>query len=101
MLSEQEIAAIQAELKDAEEPCAITVEALKIVQASRGFVSDESITDIAAVLGMTADELDSIATFYPFIFRRAVGRHVVLACDGVVCWITGAENVFTYLQQRL
>lgn len=101
MLSEQEMAAIQAKLKDTEEPCAITVEALKIVQANRGFVSDESIADIATVLGMTADELDSIATFYPFIFRKPVGRHVVLACDGVVCWIMGTENIFAYLQQRL
>ena len=27
---------------------------------------------------MTPDELDAVATFYSFIFRKPVGRHVIL-----------------------
>ncbi len=101
MLDEQEKMAIRAELDNSEESAAASVEALKIVQANRGFVSDEAISDISRELGITVDELESIATFYPFVFRKPVGKHLVLVCDGVVCYIVGHENIFAYLQQRL
>jgi len=34
-----------------------------------------------------------VATFYNLLFRRPVGRHVILACDSVSCWIMGSEKV--------
>lgn len=101
MLSEEEQTAILTELESSEEPRASSVEALKIVQQSRGFVSDEAIGDIALILGMTPEELDSVATFYSFIFRRPMGEHVILVCDSVSCWIMGYEKILEYLEQRL
>jgi NADH-quinone oxidoreductase subunit E len=41
---------------------------------------------------MSPAELDSVATFYNLIFRRPVGRHVILVCDSVSCWIMGYES---------
>jgi NADH-quinone oxidoreductase subunit E len=74
---------------------------MKIVQRHRGWVSDESIQDIANLLEMTPDELDSVATFYNLIFRRPVGKHVILICDSVSCWIMGYEDVRRHLIERL
>ena len=76
-------------------------EALKIVQRHRGWISDESLIDIAGFLDMTEEELDSVATCYNLIFRQPVGKHVILICDSVTCWIMGYENLFEHLQQRL
>jgi NADH-quinone oxidoreductase subunit E len=78
-----------------------SVEALKIVQRSRGWVSDEDLHEVAGVLEMSPDELDGVATFYNLIFRRAVGRHVILVCDSVSCWIMGYEALRDRLQARL
>jgi len=72
---------------------AVCVEAMRIVQRHRGWVSDESLQDIAALLQMTVDELDGVATFYSMIFRRPVGRHVVLVCNSVTCWMLGADRL--------
>jgi NADH-quinone oxidoreductase subunit E len=81
---------------------AACIEALQIVQRHRGgWVPDEGIADAAALLGMTADELDSIATFYNAIHRRPVGRHVILVCDSVSCWIMGCERLRQDLRERL
>jgi len=77
------------------------IEALMIVQKQRGFVSDDSLVDIAQLLDMTPAELDGIATFYNLIFRKSVGKHVILACDGVSCWLTGGERVIDHLQKKL
>jgi NADH-quinone oxidoreductase subunit E len=101
MLSEEERAAILTELASAEDARSVAMEALRIVQAGRGYISDETLCDVAAVLGMTPDELDSLATFYSFIFRRPVGRHVIYVCDGVTCYIMGYENILEHLKQRL
>ena len=54
-----------------------------------------------ACCGMTADELDGVATFYPFIFRKPVGRHVSCVCDGVSCWVMGYEAVTEALTRQL
>ena len=42
---------------------------------------------------MTPDELDGVATFYNLIFRKPVGRHVIMLCDSVSCWIMGYERL--------
>ena len=92
---------IQAELAKYEQKRAAAPEALKIVQKYRGWISDESLKEIADYLDMTAEELESVATCYNLIFRRAVGRHVILICDSVVCWVMGYEQMREHLQKRL
>ncbi len=79
----------------------VCIEAMKVVQRHRGWVSDENLHDLAEELGMTPDELDGVATFYNLIFRKPVGRHVVLICDSVSCWIMGYEKVCQRLTSRL
>ena len=78
-----------------------SVDALKIIQKHRGWVSDEALDDLSPVLGLSQAELDSIATFYNLIFRKPVGRYVILVCDSVSCWIMGEERVMDHLQRKL
>ncbi len=80
---------------------AVSIDAMKIVQRHRGWVSDESLADIADFLGMPRHELDAVATFYNLIFRKPVGRHVIFVCDSVSCWIMGYERLYTALSARL
>ncbi|RJP17406.1 MAG: NADH-quinone oxidoreductase subunit NuoE [Candidatus Abyssobacteria bacterium SURF_5] len=101
MLSEEERAEIEEEATKYKYRKAVGPEALKIVQKNRRWISDETLKEVAAFLGMTADELDSVATCYNLIFRRPVGRHVIFICDSVSCWIMGYEDVRDYLFQRL
>ena len=77
------------------------IEAMKIVQRHRGWLSDESIRDIAEFLNMTPEDLDGVATFYNHLFRKPVGRHVIWICDSVSCWIMGYEGILEHLQSLL
>jgi NADH-quinone oxidoreductase subunit E len=101
MLTEQEIKEIEQELNKYAQKRAAGPEALKIVQNHRGWISDESLNDIAEFLEMTEEELDSVATCYNLIFRQPVGKHIILICDSIVCWIMGHENLFEHLSKRL
>jgi NADH-quinone oxidoreductase subunit E len=53
------------------------------------------------MLDMSAEDLDSVATFYNLIFRRPVGRNVILCCDSVSCWLLGADGVRQSIFERL
>ena len=77
------------------------IEALKIVQEHRRWISDESLRDIASYMDMSPEELDSVATFYNLIFRRPVGRHIILLCDSISCWVMGYESILQYLTKKL
>lgn len=101
MLSEKEVQEINSELTHCATRASASVEALNIVQRHQGWVSDEAVQDIAAVLEMTPHELDAVATFYSFIFRRPVGRHVILVCDSISCWVMGYNPLLDLLKARL
>jgi NADH-quinone oxidoreductase subunit E len=101
MLTTEEIKDIETEAAHYPKREAVCIDALKIVQRRRGWVSDESLRDIATHLGMSPTDLDSVATFYNLIFRRPVGRHVIMVCDSVSCWIMGHDRIREHLSQRL
>ncbi|MCL5026873.1 MAG: NADH-quinone oxidoreductase subunit NuoE [Chloroflexi bacterium] len=101
MLTKEERREIEAETRRYEQKQAASVEALKIVQRHRGWVSDEGVRDVAELLGMTTAEVDDVATFYSLIYRRPVGRHVILLCDSVSCYVVGYEQARDHLRRRL
>lgn len=101
MLTEEEKEEILRELRHYTHKQAACVEALKIVQGRDGWVSDEKIADIAGLLEMTPEELDGVATFYSLIFRKPVGKHVILVCDTISCWVMGYERILEHLSSRL
>jgi NADH-quinone oxidoreductase subunit E len=101
MLTEEEKREIQEEVKQYPYPSVACIDALKIVQQHRGWISDESVKDIAQVLRISSEEVDSVATFYSRIYRKPVGRNVILICDSVSCMIMGYESLYQYISKKL
>ena len=100
-LSAEERQEIEAEFARYPTRRAVCIDAMKIVQRHRGWVSDESLEEIAQLLEMSLDELDGVASFYNLLFRKPVGRHVVLLCDSVSCWIMGYDRLRERLCSKL
>jgi NADH-quinone oxidoreductase subunit E len=101
MLTQEEIIEIEKAIHVVPYKKAACIEALKVVQEHRRWISDESLKDIATYMEMSAEELDSVATFYNLIFRKPVGRHIILLCDSITCWIMGYEKLHEYLTAKL
>ena len=101
MLTTEELAEINEELAHYPNKQAVCIDAMLIVQRRRGWLSDECISDLAGLLGMSTADLDGVATFYNLIRRKPVARHVALICDSVSCWIMGCERVRDQLCTRL
>lgn len=101
MLSAEEKIEILKEIKQYPYASAACIDALKIVQRSNGWVSDESVKDIAQFLHMSNEDVDGVATFYSRIYRKPVGRNVILVCDSVSCMVLGYESIYEYISKKL
>ncbi|MBT8148150.1 MAG: NADH-quinone oxidoreductase subunit NuoE [Gammaproteobacteria bacterium] len=100
-LTAEEVKEIEHEMTLYPDKRAVGLEALKIVQKHQGWVSDESLLAIAGYLGIPAADLEGVATFFNLVFRKPVGKHVILFCDSVSCWIMGCEQIRQHISERL
>ena len=100
-LTDEEVREIEAECAHLPDRQSAAIDAMMIVQRHRGWVSDASLATIARLLGMSIAALDSIATFYNLIYRQPVGRHVVMVCDSVSCYVMGADGLRKQVEEHL
>ena len=101
VLADEEIEEIEHECAHLPDRQSAAIDAMMIVQKRRGWISDESLGAIARLLGMSVEALDSVATFYNLIFRQPVGRHVVMVCDSVSCYVMGADGLRARIEEHL
>ncbi|MDD5461242.1 MAG: NADH-quinone oxidoreductase subunit NuoE [Methylococcales bacterium] len=92
-LSLAEIREIKAGMSHYEDKTAASIEALKIIQKHRRWVSDECLVAVAELLEMSSAQLEGVATFYNLIYRQPVGKTVIHYCNSVTCWMLGAEDI--------
>jgi NADH-quinone oxidoreductase subunit E len=100
-LTPAEHAGITALAAEGPDPRAASISALRYVQETRHYISDDILSEIAALLEMSVAELDEVATFYNLIYRRPVGETVILLCDSITCWMLGQPALAAHLHGRL
>ncbi|MFP5259494.1 MAG: NADH-quinone oxidoreductase subunit NuoE [Acidobacteriota bacterium] len=82
-------------------PREAAVDVMYALQRHYGYLCDEAMHRAADLLGMTTLELESLATFYDYLYRRPVGRYVIHVCDSVICWMFHQDSIFDYLCRTL
>ncbi|WP_250459956.1 NADH-quinone oxidoreductase subunit NuoE [Microbulbifer litoralis] len=100
-LSEEEKREIDSEFSRYEDRASVGLEALRIVQKHRGWVSDESLQAVSDYLEIPPAQLESVATYFQLIFRQPVGREVMLLCKSASCWIMGCSRLQVHIRNRL
>ena len=101
MLSTKEKLEIDNAIKHVPVKKAACIEALKIVQSHRRWISDETLREVADYMEMSPEALDSVSTFYNLLFRKPVGRHVILICDSISCWVMGYKPLLDQMSNQL
>jgi NADH-quinone oxidoreductase subunit E len=100
-LSSAELSAIEHEASIMETREAAGIEALKVVQQHRGWISDESLIAIAQCLNISSAQLEGVATFYNLIYRQKVGHYVIHLCDSISCHLTGYDAILDVIKNHL
>lgn len=101
ILTSEEIQGIEQQIEHYPDPRAASLDALKLVQKRNGWVDDAQIVAVGQMLGLPASDVEGVATFYNRIYRRPVGRNVILLCDSIACFLMGAETLAEAFKQQL
>lgn len=70
-----------------------SIPVLFAIQRRHGWCTPEGIRQGAAVMGVTAAYLESVASFYDLLHLEPAGRHRVLVCTNISCWMRGADEL--------
>ena len=103
MLSQESIAKIEYELTKypADRRQAAVMSALRIAQAEKGWLSNETIAWVADYLGIPAIAAMEVATFYNMYELEPVGRHKITVCTNISCMLRDSDAIVDHLKQRL
>ena len=69
------------------------IPALWAIQRHYGWCSPEGIRQAAAVMGVTPAYLESVASFYDLFATSPIGRHRILVCHNISCWMRGGDEL--------
>ena len=67
--------------------------ALRLAQERDGWLSRETIEEVAHALELTPAYCYSVASFYDMFHLQPVGRHTVEVCTNVCCGLVNAQAV--------
>jgi len=101
MLPDKLKESLQKKIAHADHRRELVVDAMLALQEHYGYLSDEAVEEVAALLGMSPLEVEELATFYTFIYREPVGKFVIHVCDSVICWMDGYQSVKDHLCKKL
>jgi NADH-quinone oxidoreductase subunit E len=92
---------LQKKISSADHPRELAVDIMLALQNHYGYLNEEAVGEAARLLEMTPLEIEELATFYDFIYRKPVGKFVIHVCDGVVCWMNGYDSMLSHLSRKL
>jgi NADH-quinone oxidoreductase subunit E len=103
MLSAEAIEKIDYELTKypADQRQAAVMSALRIVQTERGWLSKESISEVAEYLRMPEIAAMEVATFYNMYDLEPVGKYKITICTNISCMLRDSDVIVDHLQQKL
>ncbi len=103
MLSAETIKKIDFELTKypADQRQAAVMAGLRIVQTERGWLSQTSISEVAAYLRMPDIAALEVATFYNMYNLEPVGQYKITICTNISCMLRDSDAIVNHLQAKL
>lgn len=77
------------------------LDALKAVQAKKGYLSEEDICKVAKEYGRYPSEVYETATFYTMLHVGDKAEHVIEVCGSTCCDAGGSAPLMTALEEEL
>jgi NADH-quinone oxidoreductase subunit E len=75
--------------------------ALYVAQGEIGYLPDEALDEVAALLDLPVTEVGSVASFYTMFYRHPVGKNILSLCTNLSCHLLGADTLAAYLSEKL
>lgn len=103
MLSQQTYQKIDRELAKypADQRQSAVMASLAHAQVELGWLSPETMQEIADYIGMPAIAVQEVATFYNMYNLKPVGKAKITVCTNLPCALSGGERAAQYLKDKL
>lgn len=82
-------------------PKSALIPLLHLAQEQDGHLTDEAMTHIAELVGVTPVEVLGTASFYEMFKMEPVGRYVVNICTNISCQLRGGEELLEHAEHTL
>ncbi|MDH3729613.1 MAG: NAD(P)H-dependent oxidoreductase subunit E [Acidimicrobiia bacterium] len=73
---------------------------LYMVSRVEGHVTDEGMKQVAQLTGLTAAQVQSVASFYTMFKREDTGKYLVSVCTSISCFLLGADGVLAAVEDE-
>ena len=74
---------------------------LQDIQAACSYLSEESLTVVAEMLGVSVSSVYSVATFYENFSLEPKGRHIIKVCAGTACHVRKSGPIYDAIHEYL
>ena len=78
-----------------------TLPLLFLAQSVDGWVTENGMRDVAAILGLTPAEVLAVASFYTMLKKTPQGDYLISVCRNISCTHRGGRKVLRAAEQRL
>ena len=74
---------------------------LQEIQAAENYLSQENMTLVADMLGISVARVYSVATFYENFSLEPKGKHIIKVCDGTACHVRKSGPIYDAIREYL
>jgi NADH-quinone oxidoreductase E subunit len=75
--------------------------ALYIAQQEAGYITQEALEAVAEAIGLTVDDVESVATFYTMYYQQPPGKKVIKVCTSISCYLRNCDALVDHFEQCL
>lgn len=99
--TEENLLKVHEAMKKYPQPQAVVMPALYIAQEQNGFISYEVMQEVALRLGMDAEDVLGVASFYTMFHKKQVGKYHIQVCTNISCMLKGGYDLWKAAMEKL
>ncbi|HUX86655.1 MAG TPA: NAD(P)H-dependent oxidoreductase subunit E, partial [Chloroflexota bacterium] len=96
MLSEETVQEIRAAMKRYPRSRSAVLDTLRAIQRQFGYCEPEALNEAAEILGIDANALQMLVTFYDLFYEHPVGEHILMPCKNITCFLRGSDQLIAH-----
>jgi len=100
-LSAESVARAQELIALYPEPRSALIPLCHLAQEQDGWLREDAMAEIAALVGVSPAEVRGTATFYDMLHTEPVGTYVVSVCTNIACLLDGALELLKHAENSL
>ena len=74
---------------------------LQKAQSKFGYLSEESVAELAKSLALSMSDVYGVATFYSFLSTKPLGRNVIRICKSMSCYLKNCQTIINTVEKEI